>query len=121
MRQLSHKLIGAFFWFLIVALWVLLFRAGKAGSANLTYSVQYVGVIAGAVLAVTLWWIRHNLSIYRRKGPRVGRPELPPRIDEDLLGRPIRWQLGGGADAALHVSHLVVELDGAAKVYREAG
>jgi hypothetical protein len=121
MRQFSHKLIGIFFWFVIVALWVLLVRGGKAGGANLTYSVQYVGMIAGAVLAVTMLWIRHNLRIYRRKGPRVGRTELPPRTDEDRLGRPIRWQLGGGAEAALHVSHLVVELDGPAKVYREAG
>ena len=121
MRQFLHKLIGIFFWIVIVALWVQLAREGKAGGANLAYSVQYVGAIAGAVLAVTSWWIRHNLSIYRRKGPRVGRPELPPRTEEDRLGRPLRWQLGGGVDAALHVSHLVVELDGPAKVYREAG
>ena len=31
----------------------------------------------GAVLAVTIWWIRHNVSIYRRKGPRRGRPDTP--------------------------------------------
>jgi hypothetical protein len=121
MRQFLHKLIGIFFWVVIVALWLLLVVEDRAGSANIAYSVQYVGAIAGVVLALTLWWIRHNLSIYRRKGARVGRPELAPRTDADRLGRPLRWQLGGGAIGALHVSHLVVELDGDAKVYREAG
>ena len=121
MRQLSHMAIGVFFWVLMVVLWVMLVRDGKAGSANVTYSVTYVAIVVGAVLAVTLWWIRHNMNIYRRKGPRTGRPAIPPRTDEDRLGRPIRWQLEGGNQAALDAGHLVVDVDGAVKVYRTGG
>jgi hypothetical protein len=120
MRQSLHKLVGVLFWALLIICWFMLVIEHKAGRANIAYSVQYLAVVAGAVLAVTLWWIRHNTSIYRKKGPRMGRPEILARIDEDRLGRPLRWQLDGGATEALATSHLVVELDGAAKVYREA-
>lgn len=121
MRQLLHKLIGVFFWLVMVGCWALLIAEGKAGSANITYSVQYLGVVGAAVLTVTLLWIRHNTRIYRRKGPRMGRPEMVPRTDEDRLGRPIHWQLDGGAIAALGVPHLIVELDDDVKVYRIGG
>jgi hypothetical protein len=120
MRQLRHKAIGLFFWFLLAACWFLLVREHKAGTENITYSVTYIAVITGAVLAITLWWIRHNTGIYQRKGPRTGRPAVAPRTDEDRLGRPLRWQLAGGAPAALEASHLVIDVDGSAKVYVEA-
>jgi hypothetical protein len=75
----------------------------------------------GAVLAVTIWWIRHNVAIYRRKGPRRGRPENPPRTDEDRLGRDVAWTMPGGAPAALAERHLVVEVVGDLKTYRREG
>jgi len=53
-----------------------------------------------------------------KKGPRGLRPPEPPRTDEDRLGRPLRWQLGGGHPEAIGAAHLVVALDGEAKVYR---
>lgn len=120
MRQLRHKAIGLLFWFLMALSWVILIREHKAGLDNVTYSVTYLAIVAGAVLAVTLWWIRHNTSIYRRKGQRTGRPTMAPRTDEDRLGRPLRWQLEGGVTAAAESTHLVIELDGPAKVYLEA-
>lgn len=120
MRQVLHKLVGVLFWALLLFAWFTLVTEHKAGRTNIAYSVQYLAVVTGAVLAVTFWWIRHNTSIYRKKGPRTGRAEMPPRLDEDRLGRPLRWQLEGGATEALATGHLVIELDGAAKVYREA-
>ena len=118
MRQLVHKVIGIVFWILLVGCWFALAAEGKAGAGNITYSAQYVAIIAGAVLAVTIWWIRHNVRIYEKKGPRGLRPPQPPRIDEDRLGRPLRWQLEAGHAEAVGADHLVVSLDGEAKVYR---
>jgi hypothetical protein len=120
MRQLTHSAIGLAFWAVLGLLWFKLVRDHKAGAAHIAYSVQYVAIVAGAVLAVTIWWIRHNTRIYRRKGPRTGRPESRPRTDEDRLGRPIRWQLEDGAVGAVDAGHLVVDFDGEAKVYRRA-
>ncbi len=121
MRQLMHTAIGLFFWILMLALWIMLIAEHKAGAANIAYSVTYIALIVGAVLAVTLWWIRHNTTIYRRKGPRTGRPAIAPRTDEDRLGRPIRWHLDGGSRAAVDAGHLVVDVDGSAKVYLARG
>ena len=121
MRQYVHKAIGLAFWILLIVLWILLVVEGKAAPRNIAYSAQYLAIVAGAVLTITLYWIRHNTRIYRRKGPRTGRPPLLPALDEDRLGRPIRWQLDGGAEGAVDVGHLVVHLDGSAKVYTVGG
>ena len=121
MRQLLHKAIGIFFWIVLLGLWFALIVEGRAGMANITYSVQYVAIIAGAVLGLTVLWVRHNMRIYAKKGPRGHRPPEPPRTDEDRLGRPLRWQLDGGHPEAIGMAHIVVTLDGEAKVYAAAG
>jgi hypothetical protein len=121
MRQLAHKVIGAAFWLLLIALWALLATEGKASGAAFRDTGVWLAALMGAVLAVTIWWIRHNVAIYRRKGPRRGRPENPPRTDEDRLGRDVEWALSGGAPAALAERHLVVEIAGELKTYRREG
>jgi hypothetical protein len=121
MRQFAHKVIGAAFWLLLAVLWVLLALEGKASGAAFRDTGLWLAVLMGAVLAVTIWWIRHNVAIYRRKGPRRGRPENPPRTDEDRLGRDVNWAMDGGASAALAERHLVVEIAGDVKTYRRAG
>jgi hypothetical protein len=118
MRQLGHKLVAVLFWLLLVLMWLVAVRQHKAGPSNIAYSVQYLSVVAGAVLAVTMLWIRHNRSIYRRKGPREGRPEDPPRVDEDRLGRPLTWAVRGGHYQARRARHLIVDLEDGRKVYR---
>ncbi|MHB2024113.1 MAG: hypothetical protein ACYCO3_12390, partial [Mycobacteriales bacterium] len=42
---------------------------------------------------VTQAWVRHNLAIYRRKGPRRGRSRGVESWTHDRLGRPLggRW------------------------------
>jgi hypothetical protein len=118
MRQLGHKLVGILFWLLLALMWVMAVRQHKAGASNFVYSVQYISIVTGAVLAVTLLWIRHNRSIYRRKGPREGRPEVPPRVDQDRLGRPLTWAMRGGHFQAQRARHLVVDVEDGRKVYR---
>lgn len=39
------------------------------------------------VSALTLLWVRHNLGIYQRKGPRRGVPEVQEPWLRDSLGR----------------------------------
>ena len=36
---------------------------------------------------LTLLWVRHNLGIFRRKGPRKGLPAVSEEIRSDSLGR----------------------------------
>jgi hypothetical protein len=120
MRQLAHKAIGVFFWLLTAALWVWLWAEGRATWDAFEGTTVRLAILAGTVFAVTTWWVRHNVGIYRRKGPRSGRPENLPRTDADRLGRDLRWDLPGGHVAALSAGHLVVDLDGETKSYRRA-
>ena len=120
MRQLAHKAIGVFFWLLTAALWVWLWAEGRATWGAFQGTTVRLAILAGTVFAVTTWWVRHNVGIYRRKGPRSGRPEHLPDVDADRLGRGVRWELSGGHVAALSAEHLVVDLDGEVKTYRRA-
>jgi hypothetical protein len=121
MRQALHIAIGLAFWALLAVLWLLLALEGKTTGAAFRDTGLQLAALMGAVLAITIWWIRHNVGIYRRKGPRRGRPDSPPRTDEDRLGRNVAWAMPGGAPAALAERHLVVEIAGDLKTYRRDG
>ena len=118
MRQKTHIALGIVSWLLFGALWVKLFVEDKAGPSAFRATAVQLAVVVGVVLALTIWWIRHNIRIHRRKGPRTGRPSHPPRTDVDRLGRHLRWDLPGGPLAARERTHLVVDLDGDVKSYR---
>src|SRR4051794_31699109 len=118
MRQVLHIAVGLAFWLALIALWVLLARQGRASGAAFRDTGVQLAALIGAVLAITTWWIRHNVGIYRKKGPRQGRPELTPRPDEDRLGHPVRWALPHGPASALTAEHVIVDLDGGVKTYR---
>ncbi|HEX7300468.1 MAG TPA: hypothetical protein VF257_15835 [Solirubrobacteraceae bacterium] len=118
MRQALHIVVGIAFWTLLAALWVLLACQGKTSGAALRDTGATLAVLMGVVLTVTIWWIRHNVSIYRRKGARTERPLNPPRTNEDRLGRQVVWELPGGAAGAATQRDLVVELAGGIKTYR---
>jgi fatty acid desaturase len=121
MRQALHVAIGLAFWALLAVLWAVLALEGKASSAAFADTGLQLAALMGAVLAITLWWIRHNVGIYRRKGPRRAQAELRPRTDEDRLGHAVRWAFADGVPAAATEQDLVVELDGTVKTYRRAG
>ena len=118
MRELLHKIIGLLFWALLIALWVTLLRDGRASVSAIVESVQYVAALGGALLAVTIWWVRHNVSLHRRKGPRRGRADRAPVTDADRLGRPVCWALEGAHAAAVEQQHLVIDVQDGVKVYR---
>jgi hypothetical protein len=67
------------------------------------------------VTALTLLWVRHNLGIYQRKGPRRGIPAVDQPWTADSLGR--RLELPAAVEAA-PVVRLV--LDGDVKRYEVA-
>ncbi len=120
MRRTLHQLVGVAFWLALIGMWLLLVRSHRASAASVVDSVQYIAAIGGAVLGLTLYWVRHNVAIHRRKGPRTARPANPPRVDADRLGRPLRWSLPGGHLAAVAERHLVVDVEDGVKVYRRA-
>jgi hypothetical protein len=118
MRQVAHIVTALVFWLALAALWARLAIDHKATTEAFRDTLFQIAVLMGVVLAITTWWIRHNVGIYRRKGPRKGRPEIATVIDRDRLDRRIRWSMPGGVRTARAQRHLVVELDGDVKTYR---
>lgn len=61
------------------------------------------------VTAVTLLWVRHNLAIFRRKGPRRGLPVVDAPWTHDSLGRPLALpaQARLARVVEVHVEHSV--------------
>jgi hypothetical protein len=121
MRQALHIAIGIAFWILLAALWVLLAFQGKTSGAAFRATGVTLAVLMSVVLALTIGWIRHNVSIYRRKGARREQPVTAPRTDQDRLARQVVWEMPGGAPAALMQRDLVVEVAGGIKTYRREG
>jgi hypothetical protein len=119
-RQVLHAIVGIAFWAVTVLLWYVLWIEHKATRAGLLDSAARVAICLGIVLGLTMWWISHNVAINRRKGPRKGRPVLPPDTHNDRLGRRLVWELDRGAADAPAAGHLLVELDGSVKRYRSA-
>jgi hypothetical protein len=118
MRQFRHIVVGVAAWLALVGLWVLLALQHKVTGAAFRDTLIQLSVIVGVVLAVTTWWIRHNVGIYRRRGSRQGRADVPPVTDHDKLGRAVRWNMPGGVDTAQTDRHLIVEIVGDVKTYR---
>jgi hypothetical protein len=82
-----HVLVGIASWLAVAALWWLLVRQGKVSTEALLNSVGTVALVGAVALGVTLSWIRHNVSIYRERGPRNGRPDRAANTRADRLGR----------------------------------
>jgi hypothetical protein len=121
MRQVAHIVTALLFWLALAGLWVRLAIDDKATPDAFRDTLLQLAVLMGVVLAITTWWIRHNVGIYRRKGPRQGRAEIAVAVDRDRLDRQIRWAMPGGVRTARAQQHLVVELDGDVKTYRRGG
>jgi hypothetical protein len=119
-RQVAHIIVGLAFWVLTVLLWWLLWREHKATAGALFDTATRVGLCVGIVLGLTIWWINHNVAIYRRKGPRRARADVPANTRSDRLGRRLVWDVAGGAEGARTAGHVVVEVDGDVKTYRAA-
>ncbi len=108
---------GLAFWVVFAWLWIDLLTDGKASPAALSGSLLRVIGIGVVVLAITLGWVAHNVRIHARKGARGGGPVQSPRTSVDRLDRPVSWRLPGGHAEALATRHLVVTVEGGAKVY----
>ena len=82
--------------------------------ADLIASLRLLALFASFCgIAVTLW-IRHNLGIFRRKGPRAGVTQARADFSTDALGREVER----GSPDAWQMQSVCVELRGDVKLYR---
>ena len=107
MRDGLHALIVVSAWVLFFYWWYCVLPATLLADA--ASAILAILVVALCTVALTLGWVRYNLGIYRRKGPRRKIPDVSERVVADALGR----DLVHGGWEALRASRLItVSVDG---------
>jgi hypothetical protein len=85
LRSAAQSAVVALGWALFIAGWVKVGQ-GVTGGTVVSTLLLIVGVTVFS-LTVTIFWIAHNVSIFRRKGPRTGARDIDFEFDKDFLGR----------------------------------
>lgn len=72
-------------WALFIAGWVKVGRGVAVGTVVST--LLFIVAVTVISLTVTILWIAHNISIFRRKGPRTNARGAGFEFEKDFLGR----------------------------------
>ena len=108
--QIIVAIIG---WAVFIYLWYLTL-AHKVIGFRPYLELAAIVLTAVAVVAVTQWWVWHNLQIWRRKGPRKQVTVADYDFSQDWLGRSVDadWQSLKNNDL------ITVTAEDGAKIYR---
>jgi hypothetical protein len=111
-----HALIVIFGWGLFVYWWNQVLP--QVDSRDPVIALVFIGATVLATVLGTLLWVRYNIGIFRRKGPRKSLTHVTEDHDTDCLGRRIERPPGPGS---LQTARLVVvSVEGEAKKYEVA-
>ena len=111
-QKIGHVLFVILGWVIFIWFWSLV-------SAQPWDSTPIMLLIVGSLIVsplVTLYWIFHNMGIYKKKGPRKGMADVKPIYDADWSGREITADWEALAKARV----IVIEIDEFGKNYRVA-
>lgn len=111
LREFSRLLLVALGWVGFVWMWVLVARRPWE-------SDRLVWLVLGSLLILpllTFAWIRHNRSLYRRKGERRAVTRASPAYDHDWHGRVVEADWA----ALLRARCIDISVHGNRKLYRD--
>jgi hypothetical protein len=107
-----HALIAIFGWALFVHWWNRVLP--QIDSRDAFIALAFIGVTVLITVLVTLLWVRYNIGIFRRKGPRKTLTHVVENRVTDFLGRKIEQPGPGSLKTARLV---VVSVEGEVKKY----
>jgi len=84
-RGWLHALIVVCTWVLFFYWWYCVLPATLLSDA--AWALFDIFAVSLCTVVLTLGWVRYNLGIYRRKGPRRKIPDVSERFVVDALGR----------------------------------
>lgn len=93
LRGFCHALIAACAWVLFFFWWRQVL--GFTRSQDVIFVLIFIGVTVVITTLLNLIWVRHNVGIFRRKGPRTRVTEVAQDRASDSLGRPIQLPAAG--------------------------
>ena len=80
-----HALIVVLTWILFITWWNQVIPQVTTEDASVAFFVIFLTILICSVL--TLLWVRYNVGIFRRKGPRKTLPLVSEECEADHLGR----------------------------------
>jgi hypothetical protein len=83
-------------------------------SGDAVVALVFISGTGLITVIATLLWVRYNIGIFRRKGPRRNLPHVSENHDTDFLGRRIEPAESGSLKTARLV---IVSLEGEVKKY----
>lgn len=87
LRGTFHALVSILAWILFVYWWKQV--TPQISPKDAVVSALTILLTAIVISVLTLLWVRHNIAIFRRKGPRKALPSVSEERDADHLGRTI--------------------------------
>src|SRR5512145_78198 len=115
-REAFHVLLAAATWVLFFYWWGIVLPQVRRDDAVM--AALFIVLTSAATALLTAAWVRYNIGIYRRKGPRLQLTPAAPNRDTDALGRAIVRP----DDGSLRTSRVVVvAVDGDRKTMEPGG
>ena len=84
-KGILHALLAVLTWILFISWWNQVIPQVTVEDASMAFLVIFLTFLICSVL--TLLWVRHNVDIFRRKGPRKNLPSVSEEREADYLGR----------------------------------
>ena len=84
-KGILHALLAVLTWILFISWWNQVIPQVTVEDASMAFLVIFLTFLICSVL--TLLWVRHNVGIFRRKGPRKNLPSVSEEREADYLGR----------------------------------
>jgi hypothetical protein len=101
-------------WLAFMVGWWRVLRNGPA--ADLARSFELLAGIAALYGLTLVLWIRHNVGIWQRKGPRRTVRAVAAHYSHDALGNAVRCM----EPEAFCAQHIIIEVTGGEKLYRSS-
>lgn len=98
-KTFARWVLAAIGWFVFFWAWVSVMR--HTSPQTMVNAAILLAAGAGASEAISLVWIRHNLNIFRKKGPRESVPRVRYEFSRDFLGRKLVGDWRSLAEEAL--------------------
>lgn len=115
-RGVCHAFLAILGWILFFSWWVRVLSS--AGGKDIATALVFISLTLAATVVVTLVWVRYNIGIFRRKGPRRTVTKVDERYEADVLGR----RIVGAETAELKRARTVdVSLENGAKRFAASG
>lgn len=115
-RQILHTAIALLGWAVFGYWWTVVYA--RVSGSEIRFTVIFVLVSLVLSIAITGLWVFHNLSIFRRKGPRTGVREAVLDYSHDPLGRPVTFE--STPELLMRAPAVRVRVDANGKSFRPA-